>query len=49
VTIHREEDRERMGTVLEKAERVCLISRSLNCAMALEPTILVAQLQPSNA
>ena len=49
VTIPREEDRERTGRVLEKAERVCLVSRSLNCAVVLEPTILVGPLLPSNA
>jgi uncharacterized OsmC-like protein len=41
VKIHRDEDRERMGRVLEKAERACLISRSLECTMVLEPTIVV--------
>jgi peroxiredoxin-like protein len=43
VTIHDETDRERIGRVLEKAEHVCLVSRSLDCGMVLEPTILVAQ------
>jgi peroxiredoxin-like protein len=41
LTIHREEDRERAGRLLEKAERVCLISRSLCCAIVLEPKILI--------
>jgi peroxiredoxin-like protein len=41
VKISRDEDRERMGRVLEKAERACLISRSLECTMVLEPTIVV--------
>jgi len=40
VTIEKAEDRERMGRMLEKAERVCLISRSLSCAIVLEPKIL---------
>jgi peroxiredoxin-like protein len=44
VTIHDEKDRERIGRVLEKAEQVCLVSRSLECAIALEPTIRVAPL-----
>jgi len=44
VTIHQEKDRERIGRVLEKAEHVCLVSRSLDCAIALEPTIVVASL-----
>jgi peroxiredoxin-like protein len=41
LTIHREEDRERAGRLLEKAERVCLISRSLSCAIVLESKIVV--------
>jgi peroxiredoxin-like protein len=43
VRIHDEKDRERIGRVLEKAEQVCLVSRSLDCGIVLEPTILVAQ------
>lgn len=42
LTIHREEDRERTGRVLEKAERACLVSRSLECTLLLESTIHVA-------
>jgi hypothetical protein len=42
VTIHREEDRERTGRVLEKAERACLVSRSLESTLMLESTIHVA-------
>jgi peroxiredoxin-like protein len=41
VTVAHDEDRERMGRMLEKAERVCLISRSLDCTMMLEPTIVI--------
>ena len=44
VTIHNEQDRERVGRVLEKAEQVCLVSRSLDCGMVLEPKIVVANL-----
>jgi len=44
VTIHNEQDRERVGRVLEKAEQVCLVSRSLDCGMVLEPKIGVANL-----
>ena len=44
VTIERDEDRERAGRLLEKAARLCLVSRSLNCAMVLEPKIVVAHL-----
>ncbi|MGB9071738.1 MAG: OsmC family protein [Terriglobales bacterium] len=43
VTIEKEEERERMGRMLEKAERVCLVSRSLACATTLEPKIVVQQ------
>jgi len=32
-----------MGRLLEKAERVCLITRSLACATTLEPKILVQE------
>lgn len=41
LTINHDEDRERAGRVLEKAERVCLVSRSLSCAVLLEPRIVV--------
>lgn len=43
VAILREEDRERMGRLLEKAERVCLITRSLDCNTVLEATILLQE------
>jgi len=43
VTITQEEDRERMGRVLEKAERACLITRSLACTALLEAKILVRE------
>ena len=43
VTIVKEDDRERMGRVLEKAERTCLIARSLNCTTLLEAKILVQE------
>ena|ERR1700756_2853778 len=49
VTIHREEDRDRMGRMLEKAESICLVSRSLDCAIILEPTIAVAQLASASS
>lgn len=47
VTIHKEEERERMGRLLEKAERACLISRSLACTTLLEPKILVQEHVPA--
>jgi len=37
--IAREEDRERGRRLLEKAERSCLIARSISCGVALEPVI----------
>ena len=43
MTIDKEEDRERMGRLMEKAERVCLISRSLACPIALDAKIAVAE------
>lgn len=49
VAIPREEDRERTRRALEKAEQVCLLSRSLNSTVVLEPTILIAPLLRSDA
>lgn len=43
VTIEKEDERERMKRLLEKAERVCLVSRSLSCATQLEPAIVVQE------
>jgi peroxiredoxin-like protein len=40
--ITREEDRERANRLLEKAERTCLIARSITARVSLEPTIKVA-------
>jgi peroxiredoxin-like protein len=42
ITIHEEKDRERIGRLLEKAERICLVSRSLACTIVLDAKILVA-------
>ena len=47
VTIHDEKDRERVGRLLEKAERVCLVSRSLACTIVLDPKIVVATPVPA--
>jgi peroxiredoxin-like protein len=47
ISIHHEKDRERIGRLLEKAEQVCLVSRSLDCEIALDPTIHVAALVDS--
>ena len=43
VSILKEEDRERMGRLLEKAERVCLVTRSLSCTTLLEAKMLVQE------
>ena len=41
VTVNREADHERASRLLEKAERNCLIARSLSAEFVLEPQILV--------
>jgi len=43
VAIPQEAERERMGRLLEKAERACLVSRSLACTMVLELKIVVQE------
>jgi peroxiredoxin-like protein len=43
LTIEHEEDRERAQRLLEKAERSCLISRSIQSEVVLQPSIEVAQ------
>lgn len=43
LTILREEDRERAGRLLAKAEHLCLISRSLTGRVELQPEVLVAE------
>jgi peroxiredoxin-like protein len=42
LTINREADRERGMRLLEKAEKACSVSRSLQSEIRLEPEILVA-------
>jgi len=42
LTIAREEDRARGLRLLEKSERACLVSRSLNSEIKLEPQVFVA-------
>ena len=44
VTIEKDAELERMGRLVEKAERVCLVSRSLSCTIQLEPKIVVQEL-----
>ncbi len=43
VKIAREEDRERALRLVEKAEKGCLIARSLNCSIAVTPEIMVEE------
>ncbi len=47
LTIARDSDRERGLRLLEKAERGCLISRSLQGQITLEPTVKIAALAES--
>jgi organic hydroperoxide reductase OsmC/OhrA len=39
--IFEEQDREKAQRLLEKAEKICLVARSLSCAIELEPKIFV--------
>lgn len=41
VTVQHEEDRERAGRLIEKAEAACLIRNSMKSAISLEPEVLV--------
>jgi organic hydroperoxide reductase OsmC/OhrA len=43
VIIDKPEDRERAQRLIEKAERACLISRSLNSKITIEASIHVEQ------
>lgn len=43
LTIAQEKDRERANRLLEKAEKSCLVARSLTCKIALEPEIVVEE------
>jgi len=43
VTIEKEADRKRMSRLLDKAERVCLVSRSLACSTVLDSKIVVQE------
>ena len=43
LVLEKPEDRERAQRLIEKAERACLVSRSLSCKMALEPQIKVEE------
>jgi peroxiredoxin-like protein len=41
LTIARAEDRERGNRLLNKAEKNCLVARSLACAVVLEPAVII--------
>ena len=43
VTIEKPEDRERTQRLIEKAERACLVSRSLSCKITIEATIKIEE------
>ena len=41
VVLHQEEDRDRAARLMEKAEKHCLIARSLSSQIVLEPKMLI--------
>ena len=43
VTVLKEEDRDRVIRVLEKAEKSCLIARSLQCKVVLVPAVKIEE------
>lgn len=43
LTVAREEDRGKAGRLLAKAEHVCLVSRSLNGRVVMQPEVLVGE------
>jgi organic hydroperoxide reductase OsmC/OhrA len=43
VTILKEEDRDRAVRLLEKAEKSCLIARSLQCKVVLFPAVKIEE------
>ncbi|HZU42523.1 MAG TPA: OsmC family protein [Terriglobales bacterium] len=47
LTIAREEDRERAGRLLAKAEHVCLVTRSLSGRVEMQAEILVGEAVPA--
>lgn len=42
VAVRREEDREKALRLIQKAEEVCLVARSMRAAVVLEPEVVVA-------
>ena len=49
VSTLREEDRDRVMRLLEKAEKSCLIARSLQCKVALFPAVKIEEELPVSA
>src|SRR5260370_26046342 len=49
VSVQKEEDRDRAIRLLEKAEKSCLIARSLQCKVALFPAVKIAEELPVSA
>ena len=43
LTVAREEDKERGNRLLHKAEKNCLVGRSLACPIVLEPALIIAE------
>lgn len=43
LTIARPEDKERGNRLLQKAEKNCLVARSLACAVVLEPALIIEE------
>jgi organic hydroperoxide reductase OsmC/OhrA len=43
LTIAREEDKERGSRLLHRAEKNCLVGRSLACPIVLEPALIIAE------
>jgi len=46
VTLRKEEDRDRAVRLLEKAEKSCLVARSLECKVTLFPAVKVEEELP---
>jgi peroxiredoxin-like protein len=49
LTIAREEDRERGSRLLHKAEKNCLVGRSLACPLILEPALIITEQPVANS
>jgi len=49
LTIAREEDKDRGSRLLHKAEKNCLVGRSLNCPIVLEPALIITEQPVANS